>query len=57
MSVAIDVRSDVRDRSISCRRWSGRSNGRATPTSTGAATSTKTPMVVEMLSTIAATIR
>ncbi len=57
MSVAIEVRSEVRERSISWRRWSGRKNGNATPTSAGAATSTSRPIVVEVESTIAATIK
>ena len=43
MSVAIEVRSELRLRSICWRRCSGRSSGSAAPTRTGAATSTSTP--------------
>ena len=57
MSVAIEVRSEVRLRSTACRRCSGRSSGSAAPTSTGAATSTSTPSCHDVDSTIAATVR
>ena len=51
MSVAIDVRSDVRFRSISSRRCSGRSSGIANNTINGAVTSTTMPSLREVEST------
>ncbi len=57
MSVAIDVSSELRERSTSWRRWSGRRKGRATPNRTGAAISTTTPSRGEVVSTMAATAR
>ncbi len=57
MSVAIEVSSELRERSTSWRRWRGRRNGSATPNRTGAATSTTRPSRGEVASTIAATAR
>ena len=57
MSVASEVRSELRPRSISWRRCSGLSSGNAAPTSTGAAISSSTPSSTEVLSTMKATTR
>ena len=55
MSVASEVRSELRPRSTSWRRCSGLRSGYDAPTSTGAATSSSTPSWTEVLSTIRAT--
>ena len=57
MSVAIDVSSELRERSTSWRRWSGGRNGSATHTRIGAAISTTTPSSGDVTSTMAATAR
>ena len=57
MSVAIDVSSELRERSTPCHRCIGRSSGVPRTTSSGAETSTRTPMRTDVLSTMAATTR
>ena len=57
MSVAIEVRSEVRERSSCWRRCSGRSSGSAAPTRTGAATRVSSPSCHDMVSTMKATVR
>src|SRR5690625_7445186 len=57
MSVASEVRSEVRDRSTAWRRCNGRSSGVATNTSTGAATRVSSPSGTEVCSTRATTTK
>src|SRR5699024_5674963 len=55
MSVANEVRSEVRDRSTAWRRCNGRGSGVATTTSTAAATRVSSPSGTEVCSTRATT--